>query len=55
MVVAPFSPDDGWWSSIVTAREGDLLTLRYRDYPKKPIFVRHISTVARVHPASAKS
>lgn len=51
-VIAPISPDAGWWVSIVMAREGDLLTLRYRDYPKKPPFVRHISTVARVHPLS---
>lgn len=52
VVIAPISPDEGWWASIVTAREGDLLTLRFRDYPKKPTFVRHISTIARVHPGS---
>lgn len=52
LVIAPISPEEGWWCSIVTEREEDLLTLRYRDYPKKPTFVRHISTIARVRPVS---
>lgn len=51
-VIAPISPDEGWWCSIVTERQGDLLTLRYRDYLKKQTFVRHISTIARVRPIS---
>lgn len=50
MVVAMISPDEGWWSCIVVEREGDLLTVRYRDFPKRPEFVRHISTIASVHP-----
>lgn len=50
IVVAMISPDEGWWSCIVVERENDLLTVRYRDFPKRPEFVRHISTIARVHP-----
>lgn len=50
MVVALISPDEGWWNCIVDERDGDLLKLRYRDYPKRPEFTRHISTIARVHP-----
>jgi len=41
---------EGWWESIVLKREGDVLTLRYRDYPKLPKFDRHISTVALINP-----
>jgi len=50
MVVAMVSPDEGWWCCIIVERNGDLLKLRYRDFPKRPEFVRHISTIARVHP-----
>src|SRR3981189_3551191 len=48
MVVFHESPDDGWWEGIVIKREGDLLTLRLRDFPKQGTFVRHINTVALV-------
>ena len=50
MVLAMDSPDDGWWETIVTDRDEALLTLRYRDYPKQPVIVRHLSAVARIYP-----
>ena len=50
MVLVHASAEDGWWECVVTAREDDVLTLKYRDYPKQPIMVRHISTVALVNP-----
>jgi hypothetical protein len=53
MVVFHESPDDGWWEGIVIKREGDLLTLRPRDFPKQGTFVRHINTVALVNPGLA--
>ena len=53
MVVFHESPDDGWWEGIVINREGDLLTLRLRDFPKQGTFVRHINTVALVNPGLA--
>ena len=53
MVVFHESPDDGWWEGIVIKREGDLLTLRLRDFPKQGTFVRHIHTVALVNPGLA--
>jgi hypothetical protein len=53
MVVFHESPDDGWWEGIVIEREGDLLTLRPRDFPKQGPFVRHINTVALVNPGLA--
>ena len=50
MVLAHESPDDGWWEALVIGREDDILTLRYRDAPKLPKFIRHINTVALVNP-----
>ena len=53
MVLAHESPDDGWWEAVVIAREDEILTLRYRDAPKLPKFIRHINTVALVNPGPA--
>ena len=41
----------GWWDAIVLERNGDMLTLRFRDYPKLPKFVRHRAAVALVSTA----
>jgi len=40
LVVAQETLEYGWWEAIVIARDGDKFTLRYRDYPKLPKFVR---------------
>ena len=53
MVLVHESPADGWWEATVLKREDDLLTLRFRDYPKQGTFVRHINTVALVNPGLA--
>ncbi|RXH05826.1 hypothetical protein [Bradyrhizobium vignae] len=53
MVLAHESPDDGWWEAVVIKREEEILTLRYRDAPKLPKFIRHINTVALVNPGPA--
>lgn len=50
MVLAHESPDDGWWEAVVVQRNQEILTLRYRDAPKLPKFIRHINTVALVNP-----
>ena len=55
MVVAHESPEDGWWEAIVIKREDDILTLRFRDAPKLPIFTRHVMTVALVNPGPLAS
>jgi len=44
------SPADGWWESTVLEREDEILTLRFRDYPRQPKFQRHISQVALINP-----
>jgi hypothetical protein len=50
MVLMHESPDEGWWEAVVVQRDDEILTLRYRDAPKLPIFVRHINTVALLNP-----
>jgi hypothetical protein len=39
-------PDKGWWEAIVVDRKDDVLTLRWRDYPKVKPFPRHVAAVA---------
>ena len=43
---------NGWWEAIVLDRKDDMLTLRFRDYPRLPKFFRHRSAVALMSPAS---
>jgi hypothetical protein len=44
---------EGWFEAIVTQRDEEILTLRYRDYPKVPSFQCHIRAVALTHPGPA--
>ena len=50
LVIAQEGLDYGWWEAIVIGRTGDMFTLRFRDYPKLPKFVRHRSAVALMSP-----
>jgi len=50
LVIAQESLEYGWWEAIVLERNGDMLTLRYRDYPKLPKFMRHRAAVALMSP-----
>ena len=45
-VIAQSSLPDGWWEAVVVAREGDILTLKWRDYPRDPHFRMHRTQVA---------
>jgi hypothetical protein len=54
LVIAQESLDNGWWEAIVLDRKDDMLTLRFRDYPRLPRFFRHRTAVALVSPASAQ-
>ena len=38
LVIAQESLVNGWWEAIVLDRKDDLLTLRFRDYPRLPKF-----------------
>jgi hypothetical protein len=51
LVVAQESLDYGWWEAIVLDRKDKTFTLRYRDYPHLPRFVRHRSAIALMYPA----
>ena len=53
MVLIGAGPGEGWWEAIVLARDGEILTLRCRDFPKEPIYQRHISTIALINPRPA--
>ena len=46
LVIAQESLANGWWEAIVLDRKDDMLTLRFRDYPRLPRFFRHRTAVA---------
>ena len=50
LVIAQESLEHGWWEAIVLERKGDSFTLRYRDYPHLPKFVRHRGGIALMCP-----
>lgn len=52
LVIANEGADLGWWEAVVIAREGDMLTMRWRDYPKQPKFIQHRSVVALLNPGT---
>lgn len=52
LVIAQETLEYGWWEAIVVERTGDMLTLRFRDYPKLPKFVRHRNAVALMSAAA---
>jgi hypothetical protein len=50
VVLAEDNPD-GWWESIVTGENGDAVTLKWRDWPGYPNFVRRRTELALLPPA----
>jgi len=50
LVIAQEALDYGWWEAVVIARDGDMFTLRFRDHPKLPKFVRHRNAIALMSP-----
>jgi hypothetical protein len=48
VVLARESLECGWWEAVVVERNGDLVTVRYRDYPQYPPMVRHRSAIALI-------
>ena len=53
VLITAGGPGDGWYEAIVLTRDGEILTMRCRDFPKEPIYQRHISTVALINPRPA--
>ena len=52
LVIAQANAEDGWWEAVVIAREGDMLTMRWRDFPGYPKFVQHRTAVALLKPGT---
>jgi hypothetical protein len=46
LVIAHESAAEGWWEAIVVSREGDMVTLKWRDYPWQSNVIRLVATVA---------
>jgi hypothetical protein len=55
LVIAHESAIAGWWEAIVLARDGDMLTLKWRDYPWQPNVQRHTGSVALLKPGSVNA
>jgi hypothetical protein len=53
LVIAQENMIDGWWEAIVIATDNDMLTLKWRDYPKVPHVTRHRTAIALVKPTAA--
>jgi hypothetical protein len=51
VVIARETLECGWWEAVVVERNGDLVILRYRDYPQYSPLVRHRSVVALISAA----
>ena len=52
VVLAHESVDEGWWESVVLGINGEALTLKWRDFPREPVFVRRRTKLALL-PAAA--
>ena len=50
LVVAQEGPEDGWYEAIVAEVNGDMLTLRWRDYPRERKIVRHRQRLGLLYP-----
>ena len=53
VVLAPFAPQEGWWEAVVIKVKGDLLTLKWRDYPDDPVFSRRRNQLVPLPPGIA--
>jgi hypothetical protein len=50
LVVAQASLEDGWYEAIVVEANGDMLTLRWRDFPRQRRFARHRLRLGLLYP-----
>jgi len=46
LVLAHEGLEEGWWEAVVTEMHGDVLTLRWRDYPDLAAIARNRNEVA---------
>ncbi|HEV3022927.1 MAG TPA: hypothetical protein VGX76_10680 [Pirellulales bacterium] len=52
IVAQDTDPEDGWWEAIVTDKNGDMVTVRWRQFPRQRPIVRHRLNLARLCPAA---
>jgi hypothetical protein len=50
LVLAKVGPGDGWWEAVVIERADDMMTLRWRDFPKDPAITRERTALALLNP-----
>jgi hypothetical protein len=58
VVLAPELTDgvpEGWWEVVITAIQGDMVTVRYRDYPEYAPFRRRRDQLAIMYPPPARA
>jgi hypothetical protein len=55
LVVAFGGADEGWYEAIVAEADGDMLTLRWRDYPRERRTTYHRNRLALLHASAAPS
>jgi hypothetical protein len=46
VVLAQDTIEDGWFEAVVIKRDGDTLTVKWRDYPSVPEFERPVTAIA---------
>jgi hypothetical protein len=51
LVLASVGSAEGWWESVIVEIIEELLTLKWRDWPDEPTFVRRTSQIALLHPS----
>ena len=55
LVVANENREDGWYDAIVVEANGDMLTLRWRDFPRERRIVRHRLRLGLLYPGPRPS
>src|ERR1035441_2016034 len=53
LVIARDELAAGWWEAIVIAKDGDMLTVKWRDYPKQAPAVLHRAALALLRATAA--
>ena len=52
LVVAQEGPEEGWYEAIVAEANGDMFTLRWRDYPRERHIARHRLRLGLLYPGA---
>ena len=55
VVIALQDPEDGWYEAIVAEIHGEMLTMRWRHYPRERRFTRHRLSVGLMYPAGNRN